>query len=105
MTSAGGDVDWAGAADAQEKNLVHQVGELNVAGHGIIIYLSLSQQMQYFFVTYLSKESFLIYDDVEMFSSYKLIASTWSDQTDQNCRNVFLLFILSSCTKTRMYPE
>ena len=31
MASAGGDVDWAGAADAQEKNLVNQVGELNVA--------------------------------------------------------------------------
>lgn len=29
MASAG-DVDWAGAADAQERNLVNRVGELNV---------------------------------------------------------------------------
>lgn len=25
-----GDVDWAGAADAQEKSLVNRVGDLNV---------------------------------------------------------------------------
>ena len=29
--ASSGDVDWAGAADAQEKHLVNRVGELNVA--------------------------------------------------------------------------
>ena len=33
-TGAGGDVDWAGAADAQERSLVNKVGDLNVRNGG-----------------------------------------------------------------------
>ena len=32
--AANGDVDWAGAADTQEKSLVNKVGELNVRNAG-----------------------------------------------------------------------
>ena len=32
--AANGDLDWAGAADAQEKSLVNKVGELNVRNAG-----------------------------------------------------------------------
>jgi hypothetical protein len=36
--AANGDVDWAGAADAQEKSLVNKVGELNVNSAGGRLY-------------------------------------------------------------------
>ena len=32
--AANGDVDWAGAADTQEKSLVNKVGELNIRNAG-----------------------------------------------------------------------
>ena len=34
MATGANDVDWAGAADAQERSLVNKVGDLNVRNGG-----------------------------------------------------------------------
>ena len=53
--AANGDVDWAGAADAQEKSLVNKVGELNVGNAGgrlNNIYSALMPDLQPFYIQF-----------------------------------------------------
>ena len=56
--AANGDVDWAGAADAQEKSLVNKVGDLNVGNAGgrlNNIYSALMPDLQPFYIQFLAE--------------------------------------------------